>query len=119
MATALPAATVLTTAGHDVTVPATAAAAEIEFTNTGREILEVVTGTTTANLALVTQKTVPDGSAAALSVTDRTKALLASKTYLFGPFDPAIYNDANGKVQLTLDALTDIKLAVLKLNPAA
>jgi len=81
-----------------------------EFLNTGRELVLLArsgaggAGTTT----VVTQQTV-DGQA----VADKSLSIADDTTVVVGPFPPSIYNDANGKVQLTHDD-ADSDIAVIR-----
>jgi len=82
-----------------------------EFVNNGKEILMVNhtnSGGAGVTLTIVTQSTV-DGQA----IADRTVAIGAGEFHPLGPFDKGVYNDANGKVQLTWSSSTDVSIAVL------
>jgi hypothetical protein len=51
-----------------------------------------------------------------LAVADRAVAIPAGEERLIGPFPSAIYDDGNGKVQLTYDAVTSMTIAALRLG---
>ncbi len=91
---------------------ASAAAGGDEFVNNGGELLllEHTNGAgADMTLTIVTQQTV-DGEA----VADKTITIGKGTIQLLGPFPTGIYNDANGKVQLTYSSETDCQLAVIK-----
>jgi hypothetical protein len=76
------------------------------FANTGKELLLVEHtngGGASVNLTVVTQQAV-DGEA----VADKVVAIAPGTRQLLGPFPPQIYNDGNGRVQITYSAHTDI-----------
>jgi hypothetical protein len=70
--------------------------------NNGRVVLLVQAGTT-SNLTVETTKT-EDG----LAVADLTLALADTNLRIIGPFDPAIYNDNQGRLKVTVDANTNL-----------
>jgi hypothetical protein len=55
------------------------------------------------NVTIVTPGTV-DG----LAIADRVTALLASKTYVLGPFPTTVYNDGQGRLGFTVSANADV-----------
>lgn len=114
----IPAATLMTSLGLDVTTPATAAALTMTLANDGKTYLHVKTVGTTANLTLTPQAKVQDGSAAGLTPIAPVIALAANKNYLIGPFSPAVYNDANGELNMTFSAITAITVQAYRLNQA-
>ena len=71
--------------------------------NDGQIRLVVELTAVAGNLIAETPNTV-DGQA----IADLTVALTQNKTIVFGPFPPAIYNDGQGRVKLTVSANTDI-----------
>lgn len=70
--------------------------------NNGRVVLHANCGAG-GNLTVATPGTV-DG----LAITDNVNALTAAKHYVFGPFPPSIYNDALGRLSVTVSANTDL-----------
>lgn len=70
--------------------------------NNGRVLLIAVAGTT-ANLTVETPNAI-DG----LAITDLVNALADTKIRAFGPFPPAIYNDAQGRLKVTVSANTSL-----------
>ena len=64
-------------------------------------------------VTFVTQNTL-DGRA----VADRTVSVTNGMTFAVGPFPPAIYNDANGLVQMTYSGVTNLSAKILKVTPA-
>lgn len=100
-------------AGVDV-AGASAAGGGDAFANTGYELVIIKNGDASDHtVTFVTQATV-DGQA----VADRTVTLTAGHTYAIGPFQPGIYNDANGLVQMTYSAVTSVTVKVVKISPA-
>lgn len=115
----IPAATPSTADGVDITTPATAAQASMTMANDGRTVLHVKTGATTANLTFVPQAKLADGSTAGMSGASLVKALAANKNYVFGPFSPSVYNDANGELNMTFSATTSIVVQAQRVNQVA
>lgn len=70
--------------------------------NNGRVVLHALCGAG-GNLTVQTPGTV-DG----LAVTDNVNALVAAKHYVFGPFPPALYNDSQGRLKVTVSANTNL-----------
>lgn len=114
----IPAATLATPAGLDITAPPTAALTNMSFVNDGKIVLRVKTVGTGANLTITPQSKVQDGSAAGLSPTAPVVVLATNKEYLIGPFSPAVYNDANGECNIVFSAVTAILLQAIRLNQA-
>lgn len=73
-----------------------------QFVNDGRIVI-ISSASGGANIGAVTQMSV-DGKA----VADDVLVAGTAKVCVFGPFPPAIYNDANGKVTITVSANTDL-----------
>jgi len=81
-----------------------------EFLNTGDEFIHIVNGAgVEQTVTIVTQATV-DSQA----VADRSVAIPAGEERFIGPFATSTYNDANGKVQLTYDAVVSLTIAILE-----
>jgi hypothetical protein len=72
------------------------------FPNDGRVLL-VLQSTGGGNVTVVTPGTVD-----AMAITDLVIAATAARLQIHGPFPPSIYNDANGKVMVTVSANTDL-----------
>ena len=117
----VPAATPITPSGVLVSgALSTAAALTNTFQNDGRTVLAIQNGSASPITATeVSQSTVPDGGAAALTVQDRTVTIAAGATRLLGPFPTAIYNDANQDATITLDAITTVTVQAFRLTPVA
>jgi hypothetical protein len=115
----IPAATQTSVAGVDITTPPTAALANMSFVNDGRTVLRVKTVGTGANLTITPQSKVQDGSPAGISPTAPVNVLATNKEYIFGPFSPAVYNDANGECNIVFSAVTAITLQALRVNQVA
>lgn len=81
-----------------------------QFANTGKEFVEVDNADAAPMTAtFVTQKTV-DGQA----VGDRAVTVPAGERRIIGPFDPSVYNDSNGNLQITYSAVTSVTVGVRK-----
>ena len=92
-----------------------AAAGGDEFLNDGKTLLYIKNGATDVNVTLTAQKTstskpgfgnISTPSQAVLVPADTEKAI--------GFFEPAIFNDGNGRVQITYYNEVNVTLAVLK-----
>lgn len=91
---------------------AAAAAAGDEFANDGKRTFVVVKNinASTRTVTFVTQKTV-DGEA----IDDKSVAVAQNEEYIVGPFPADIYNDGNGRVQMTYDSETGVSVGAFKL----
>ena len=102
-------------AGFDLLAGDTACAGGGDyFANTGAEFIYInnaSVGSITLTIAFASTATV-DGQ----SATNRTVVLSASEEDLIGPFPTHLYNDANGRVQLTYSGVTSLTIAILKLT---
>lgn len=82
-----------------------------EFANTGKELL-LVRHTNSGGAAVtltIASQAAPDG----LAVADKTVDIDPGEDHVLGPWPTSIYNDADGNVQLTWSAVTDIEIAVV------
>jgi hypothetical protein len=87
-----------------------AAAVADYFANSGKQMLYAKNGDASSKtITIATQQTV-DG----LAVEDLTVTIPAGETRLIGPFPPSVYNDGDGRVQLSYSAVTSVMVAVLK-----
>lgn len=77
---------------------AIAANTQANFPNNGAVLLRIVMSTTAATADFQIQKQVLGYTP---PVTTITQALSASTTYIFGPFSPSTFNDANGLCWVT------------------
>lgn len=82
----------------------------MSFPNSGKEFIRIKQGVGARVLTIVNPTTV-DG----LPVADRAVTIPASKNYMIGPF-PKSYNDADGLIHLTFDALTNTSIAVIRMS---
>lgn len=74
------------------------------FANDGRTYLDINNGSGgSITVTFVTQQTI-DG----LAVADLAVAVGAGVRTKVGPFPPSIYNDANGRVQVTYSGVTSL-----------
>lgn len=98
-------------AGTNLTSLAVAAAGGGDsFANDGSQYLYIANGAgAPITLTLVMQAT-PDGQA----ITSKTVTVTNAERMIVGPFPPALYNDANGRCQVTYSSATTITVAALK-----
>lgn len=89
-----------------------AAAAGDQFANDGRTFLAVYNahGSASRTVSIDIQQDVDDQDP-----PDREVAVAAGETRLIGPFPTGIYNDANGRVQITYDNEADVYVGAFKL----
>jgi len=79
------------------------------FQNSGRQLLIVANGSDSSmDLTIATSATI-DGQA----VADRTISIPAGESRIIGPFQPGIYNDTGGAVELTYSDETDVTVYVV------
>src|SRR5580765_8290835 len=111
MAVALPAAT--TNISTSMTTPAQLPASEnsiaagggVSFPNNGAVLLRVVIGAAgTGTLSFLNER--PTLGQLVGTVLFTTSALANNGIYIFGPFQPSIFNDVNGLVQFTMSVYT-------------
>lgn len=73
------------------------------FQNDGRTVLVITNGAGSNTVTVQTPGT-QDG----LAITDLTATVAASKVHVLGPFPPTIYNDALGRVLVTVSASAEL-----------
>ena len=101
----------LTRAGITPTYAAAAGGGD-SFPNDGQTFVQFKnTNAAARNVTIATQVTV-DGKAVA---DDVINVPLTTGDVMVGPFPPGIYNDVNGRVQLTYDAVTNLTVGVFRL----
>ncbi|KKN50674.1 hypothetical protein LCGC14_0630230 [marine sediment metagenome] len=109
MATNIP---VQSSGGTSATVyTLTPAASTMEFSNNGNTLL-LIDGSTTPT-GTVTIVSVPCSHKRSLNIT---QVIAAITLYVAGPFEESLFNDVNGKVQITIDTVTDISLAAIAIG---
>lgn len=97
-------------AGIDATLVAAAGGGD-SFPNDGRTYLDVLNGSGVAiTVTVVTQMTV-DGKA----VADDAISVGAGARKKIGPWPPSIYNDVNGRVQVTYSGVTSLTVNPFRL----
>lgn len=91
---------------------AAAAAGGDGFANDGKRTFAAVKNVNASDrtITFVTQKTV-DGE----SIADKTVVVSQDEIMLVGPFPADVYNDGNGRVQMTYSSETDVSVAAFKL----
>lgn len=91
---------------------AAAAAGGDSFPNDGKVVLHVKNVNAAARTVTVTsQKTSTPGLAPA---NNAVVVPLTVGDKIIGPFDQNIWNDANGSVQITYSAVTDVTIAAIR-----
>ena len=87
-----------------------AVAAADDFSNDGLALLFIKTGATaTGNMTVKTAKCEHG------RLNDIIKTMAINKFYVVGPFLPALFNNANGKVDVEFATPADIEAAVIGL----
>jgi hypothetical protein len=95
--------------GLDATTLAAAAAGGDSFANDGKRFLRVKNGHATLSRTVTIAAQIPVGAVPQGAVkTDLAVVVPALKEYLIGPFDPAGFNDANGRVVVTYSTEADL-----------
>jgi hypothetical protein len=104
----------LTAAGLNATY--NSAGAGDQFTNDGATFLHVKNGSgSSVTVTLTAQKTsIDDSTYGVLTISDATVSVPGSGDRFFGPFPPAVFNDANGKAQISYSATSSVTVAVLR-----
>ena len=88
-----------------------------EFDNTGQEIVFLTNaGGAPVVVTFNVQATADDQQH--LAITNRTVTVDAASSYAIGPFGKALYNDANGRVQIRYASVADLFVKILKATPA-
>ena len=84
-----------------------------QMLNDGRTLLYFhnTNGGTTYNITLATGATV-----AGMPIGDIAFSIAPSVIKVIGPFAPRYWNDANGYVQITYDAITDLKVRAIRVT---
>ena len=89
---------------------AAAAALGDYFANTGTEYIHVKNADAEPHTVTIATQVTVDG----LAVAERTLTVASGEEKICGPFPRNTYSDANGRVQLTYDAVTDVTIGVFK-----
>lgn len=98
------------TADGVVTAMVAAAGGGDSFANTGDQIFEVNNGSGgSITVTIVTPATV-----GGRAVADVAAAVPAGQRWRFGPFDPALFNDATGSVQVTYSGVTTLTVQAFR-----
>lgn len=92
-----------------------AAAGGDEFQNDGKTFVYIKNGVTDVNVTFTAQKTLTSKPGFGdLSLTNQTVLVPGSSEKAIGFFQAAIFNDVNGRVQVTYDNEVNVTIAVLK-----
>ena len=55
-------------------------------------------------------------SGGSLAIADVTLTVSQNEEKIIGPFDPSVFNDSNGYLQLTYDAVTNLTVKPIRVN---
>ena len=120
MAVALPAATanITTSMGTPTVLPSSeptsiAAGGGVTFPNNGAVVLRLVLGAITPTISFLLERGVLGQLVGTALFT--SGALTSSGVYLFGPFQPSVFNDTNGLVNFTLSVYTGSSAGIYNL----
>lgn len=80
-----------------------------EFLNNGNIILRVENGSG----APITVTVISQATISGLAVADAAVTIPAGEFRFIGPFPPSLFNDANGKAQITYSGVTSLTVEVL------
>jgi len=98
----------------DFTAGATAAASGDYFANDGQTFLIVKNGDASDHTVTAAIQASVDG----VTPTGAAHNIVAGHTAILGPFPTGIYNDTNGRVQLSYSATTSMTCMAVKCPPA-
>lgn len=94
-----------------VTLSFAAVALADEFPNDGRTFLYVKNGSgSTITVTITTPQTVKG-----IAISDPSVSITAGSEKCIGPFDPSIFNAADGNVDVAYSAITTVTCAVIQL----
>jgi hypothetical protein len=113
MAQTIPLSTVTRTP-VDFTAGAQAAASGDYFANDGQTFLLIKNGDASDHTVTAAIQSTVDGQ----TVSGASHNVVAGHTAILGPFPTGIYNDANGRVQLSYSATTSVTVMAVKCPPA-
>lgn len=80
--------------------------------NDGKMFLHLINGGGGTVVLTIETPGLVDG----LAIADRTVSILAATNQMVGPFPRHIYNDANGKVNFSMDVITSVTVDALHLG---
>jgi len=83
------------------------------FTNTGHEFLYFSNGDGSPTTVTLVYSATTDGQA----ITNKTVSVPAGKAMLIGPFPVDLYNDSNGRMNVTYSSVTSLLALACKLLP--
>ncbi len=107
MAATLITAQTILSSGLEATLEA--GATTMEFVNTGQEEFWIVNGATAAVVTVTGQTACDRGT-----IHNKIVTCPANEERKIGPFPKGRWNDANSKVQVAIDDVTNVTVAVLK-----
>lgn len=77
----------------------------------GRTVIRVLNGAEAIVATVITP-----GTVGGLAIADQANNIGANKTEYMGPFDPNIYNNAAGFLQLKFDKVVGVKLEIIEVD---
>lgn len=89
---------------------AAATGVTLQFANTGREFLVIVSSTTTTTVTVDVESQVLGQPVTAFTAVPLTE----NDVYIFGQFHSALESPGGNSVTVTLNAITDVTLALLQ-----
>src|SRR5215831_17632442 len=112
---------VTTTAAAGTTLPAAVAVDQPngnQFTNTGRELIEITNGAASnINVTFITNGVYSVGSVQ-YPIADLVVLVVNATTKVCGPFDKVLFNDGSGNVDVDYSSGTSITARVISLGSA-
>src|ERR1044072_4697222 len=107
------AATKYTPKGSEPTIIEGLSAADTQLipNRNGKVIIRVTNGAEAINATIVTPNDVGGNG-----VADVVNGIGANKVEIMGPFDPAIYNNAKGQLELKSDKVVGVKLEIIEVD---
>ncbi len=96
-------------AGVDIAGVAAGASGD-KFDNTGKEFLIVENGSESPVTVTLDVKATVGG----LAITDPTVSVPAGGVRMVGPFEPRLFNDTDGHVNVTYSAHTDVTVKAVR-----
>jgi len=110
---------VVTSAAAGVTIIAPVAVDQAngnQFTNTGREMLEITNGSGSTMTATITTNGVYTVGTVQYSVADLVVSIAAGAQKVCGPFDKVLFNDGTNQVLVDWSAGTSVTARVIGLG---
>lgn len=113
--------TVTTSAAAGVVLPAAAAVDQPngnQFTNTGRELIEITNGSGSSITVTIVTNGVYTVGAVQYPIADLAITIAAGVTRVCGPFDKTLFNDGTAQVLIDYTSGTTVTARVISLGTA-